>query len=83
MPFSEVQIVLEQVRLEKARRRKAREEQRKHEPRLILTHAQKDKLIANNISATQEAKDDCAKWLELKKLHTAINAFTYKYYIPQ
>lgn len=70
MPFSEVQKVLELMRLEKARRRKIQEERRKHEPRLILTDAQKDALIANNKSATQEAKDDCAKWLELKKQHS-------------
>jgi hypothetical protein len=70
MPFSEVQKVLEQVRLEKARQRKLREERRRHEPRLVLTDAQKAKLIANNISATQEGKDDCKKWLALKKQHS-------------
>ena len=70
MPFSEVQKVLEQVRLEKARQRKLREERRLHEPRLVLTDAQKAKLIANNKSATQEGKDDCKKWLALKKQHS-------------
>lgn len=71
-PFSEVEKVLEQVRLEKARKRKVREERAKQESRLVLTDSQKEKLIANNKSATQEGKDDCAKWIELKKKHTPI-----------
>lgn len=66
MPLSEVAKVLAQVRLEKARKRQEREELIKHEPRLVLTEEAKRKLIANNKSATQEDKDDCAKWLELK-----------------
>ncbi len=69
MPFSEVKKVLDQVRLEKARKR---EKRTKHESRLVLTAAQKEKLIANNKSAMHEDKDDCAKWLELKKKHTPI-----------
>ena len=72
MPLSEVEKVLDQLRLEKARKRKVRDELRKLELRLVLTDAQKEKMIANNKSATQEGKDDCAKWLELKKKHTPL-----------
>ena len=72
MPLSEVEKVLDQLRLEKARKRNVRVELRKLELRLVLTDAQKEKMIANNKSATQEGKDDCAKWLELKKKHTPL-----------
>lgn len=72
MPLSEVEKVLEHVRLEKARKRNVRDELRKHESPLVLTDAQKEKLISANKYATQEGKDDCAKWLELKKKHTPL-----------
>ena len=46
--MSEVQRVLEKMRVEKARKRTEREEYRKTEPRLVLTEAEKERMIKNN-----------------------------------
>ena len=70
MMMTEVEKVYESLRIKKAQQRKAREEQRKREPRLVLTESEKVRLIENNRLATQEGREDCAKWVELKLQHT-------------
>jgi len=71
--MTEVENVLEALRLQKAKKRKARLERAKLEPRMVLTEEEKKKMIANNLAATQEGKDDCAKWIELKNQHIQKN----------
>ena len=68
--MTEVEKVLEALRLQKAKKRKERLERAKLETPLVLSEEEKDKdkMIACNKAATQEGKDDCAKWMELKKI---------------
>ena len=65
--MSEVQRVLEKMRVEKARKRTEREEYRKTEPRLVLTEAEKERMIENNKAASREGKEDCREWIKLKE----------------
>ena len=69
--MTEVEKVLEALRLQKAKKRKERLERAKLETPLVLSEEEKDKMIANNAAAMREDKEDCAKWIELKK-HTTI-----------
>ena len=68
--MTEVEKVLEALRLQKAKKRKERLERAKLETPLVLSKEEKDKMIANNAAAMREDKEDCAKWIELKKQHT-------------
>jgi hypothetical protein len=68
--MTEVEKVLEALRLQKAKKRKERLERAKLETPLVLSEEEKDKMIANNTAAMREDKEDCAKWIELKKQHT-------------
>jgi len=70
MMMTEVENVLTALRLQKAMKRKERVERAKHEPRMVLSEEEKQKMIANNAAAMREDKEDCAKWIELKKQHT-------------
>jgi len=65
--MSEVQRVLEEMRVEKARKRNERKENRKTEPRLVLTEAEKERMIENNKAASREGKEDCMEWIKLKE----------------
>lgn len=65
--MSEVQRVLEKMRVEKARKRNERKENRKTEPRLVLTEADKERMIENNKAASREGKEDCMEWIKLKE----------------
>ncbi len=65
--MNEVKNILETLRLEKARKRKERIEFAKSEPRMVLSKEEKQKMIANTAAAMREDKEDCAKWLALKK----------------
>lgn len=65
--MSEVQRVLEKMRVEKARKRNERKEKRKTEPRLVLTEAEKERMIENNKAASREGKEDCREWIKLKE----------------
>jgi len=65
--MSEVQRVLEKMRVEKARKRNERKENRKTEPRLVLTEAEKERMIENNKAASREGKEDCMEWIKLKE----------------
>ena len=67
--MTEVEKVLEALRLQKAKKRKERLERAKQEPRMVLSEYEKRKMIANNTAAMREDKEDCAKWLALKKQH--------------
>ena len=69
MMMTEVENLLLTLRLQKAKRRKERLERAKHEPRMVLSEEEKHKMIANNTAAMREDKEDCAKWLALKKQH--------------
>ena len=65
--MSEVQRVLEKMRVEKARKRNERKEYRNTEPRLVLTEAEKERMIKNNKAASREGKEDCREWIKLKE----------------
>ena len=67
--MTEVENLLLTLRLQKAKRRKERLEHAKREPRMVLSEEEKKKMIANNTAAMREDKEDCAKWLALKKQH--------------
>ena len=71
--MTEVEKVLEALRLQKAKKRKERLERAKLETPLVLSEEEQDKMIACNKAATQEGKDDCAKWIELKNQHIQKN----------
>ena len=66
--MSEVQRVLEEMRVQKARNRNARKEYRKTESRLVLTEAEKERMIENNKAACREGKEDCMEWIKLKEM---------------
>ncbi len=66
--MSEVQRVLEKMRVEKARKRNERKEYRNTEPRLVLTEAEKERMIKNNKAASREGKEDCREWIKLKEM---------------
>ena len=66
--MSEVQRVLEKMRVEKARKRNERKENRKTEPRLVLTEAEKERMIKINKAASSEGKKDCMEWIKLKEM---------------
>ena len=66
--MSEVQRVLEKMRVEKARKRNERKEYRNTEPRLVLTEAEKERMIKNNKAASREGKEDCMEWIKLKEM---------------
>ena len=65
--MSEVQRVLEKMRVEKARKRNERKKYRNTEPRLVLTEAEKERMIKNNKAASREGKKDCMEWIKLKE----------------
>lgn len=65
--MSEVQRVLEKMRVEKARKRNERKKYRNTEPRLVLTEAEKERMIKNNKDASREGKEDCMEWIKLKE----------------
>ena len=65
--MSEVQRVLEKMRVEKARKRNERKKYRNTEPRLVLTEAEKERMIKNNKAASREGKEDCMEWIKLKE----------------
>ena len=65
--MSEVQRVLEKMRVEKARKRNERKKYRNTEPRLVLTEAEKERMIKNNKAASREGKEDCREWIKLKE----------------
>ena len=62
---TEVERVLEELRVQKARKRKARKEYRKTERVLVLTEAEKKRMIENNKAASREGKEDCKEWIKL------------------
>jgi hypothetical protein len=66
--MSEVQRVLEKMRVEKARKRNERKKYRNTEPRLVLTEAEKERMIKNNKAASREGKEDCMEWIKLKEM---------------
>ena len=66
--MSEVQRVLEKMRVEKARKRNERKKYRNTEPRLVLTEAEKERMIKNNKAASREGKKDCMEWIKLKEM---------------
>ena len=66
--MSEVQRVLEKMRVEKARKRNERKANRKTESRLVLTEAEKERMIKNNKAASREGKEDCMEWIKLKEM---------------
>lgn len=66
--MSEVQRVLEKMRVEKARKRNERKKYRNTEPRLVLTEAEKERMIKNNKDASREGKEDCREWIKLKEM---------------
>jgi hypothetical protein len=65
--MSEVQRVLEKMRVEKARKRNERKENRKTESRLVLTEAEKERMIKNNKAASREGKQHPREWIKLRK----------------
>jgi len=62
----EVNLVFKQMSDEAKKKRIAKEEYRKNELPLVLTEAQRTKLIEENKSATQEGKDDCKNCTRLQ-----------------
>ena len=66
--MSEVQRVLEKMRVEKARKRNERKKYRNTEQRLVLTEAEKERMIKNNKAASREGKEDCMEWIKLKEM---------------
>lgn len=72
MTTTEVKQVLEALRLHKIKKRKQYLERAKKEPRMVLSEEEKQKMIANNTAAMREDKEDCAKWIELKKQTTIV-----------
>ena len=62
-----MQRVLEKMRVEKARKRNERKKYRNTEPRLVLTEAEKERMIKNNKAASREGKEDCMEWIKLKE----------------
>jgi hypothetical protein len=66
--MSEVQRVLEKMRVEKARKRNERKKYRNTEPRLVLTEAEKERMIKNNKAASREGKENCMEWIKLKEM---------------
>ena len=63
-----MQRVLEKMRVEKARKRNERKKYRNTEPRLVLTEAEKERMIKNNKAASREGKEDCMEWIKLKEM---------------
>ena len=64
---TEVERVLEKMRVEKARKRNERKEYRNTERVLVLTEAEKERMIKNNKAASREGKEDCREWIKLKE----------------
>ncbi len=64
---TEVERVLEKMRVEKARKRNERKENRKTEPRLVLTEAEKERMIKNNKAASREGNPHRREWIKLKE----------------
>ena len=62
-----VNPVFKQMYDEAKKKRIAMEERRKNELPLVLTEAQRTKLIEENKSATQEGKDDCENCTRLQE----------------
>ena len=65
---TEVERVLEKMRVEKARKRNERKEYRNTERVLVLTEAEKERMIKNNKAASREGKEDCMEWIKLKEM---------------
>jgi hypothetical protein len=55
------------MRVEKARKRNERKKYRNTEPRLVLTEAEKERMIKNNKDASREGKENYMEWIKLKE----------------